>query len=309
MKLSIVSTLYNSAHNITEFYQRVCKACSACELNEFEIIFVHDGSPDDSLNAALLLHEQDSKVVVVDLSRNFGHHRAMMTGLKYATGELVFLIDSDLEERPEWLIEFKSIFDASACDAVYGVLHARRGGWFERTTGNFYYKLFNIFSGLELPQIATARLMSRRFVNALLSHKETEVIIGGLMHITGFAQIPYPVNKVRIGKSNYTINKKIDLLVDSVVSFSSAPLVSIFYVGITITTLSFLAITYVLIRWVLSSQSLSGWTSLFLSVWLLGGLLISFLGVIAIYLAKIFIEIKNRPQAIVRALYRFKGPN
>lgn len=303
MKLSIVSTLYNSQDSLLTFYKRVRSACDACGIEDFEIVLVNDGSPDDSLKIALSLHAEDSRIAVVDLSRNFGHHRAMMTGLKYATGDLIFLIDSDLEESPEWLVEFKKTMEAERCDTVYGELNVRRGGWFERVTGNLYYKLFNMFSGLDLPQIATARLMSRRFVDALLAHQESEVIIGGLMYLTGFEQIPFPVNKVRLRDSNYDFAKKVDLLINSIVSFSSAPLVSIFYVGILITSMSLLALTYVLGNWLLSSESLNGWTSLIISVWLLGGLTISFLGVIAIYLSKVFIEIKNRPLTIVRAFH------
>jgi putative glycosyltransferase len=307
MKLSIVSTLYKSQNSIEEFYQRICKTCDACNIDDFEIIFVNDGSPDNSLKLALSLHKKDSRIAIVDLSRNFGHHRAMMTGLKYASGDLVFLIDSDLEEQPEWLIDFKRVMDTEHSDTVYGELKARRGNWFERTTGNLYYKLFNAVSGLKLPQIATARLMSRRFVDALLSHQETEVIIGGLMYLTGFEQIPYPVHKVRLGKSNYSIAKRIVLVTDSIVSFSSLPLASIFYVGVGITMLSFIALVYVLMSWAFSSHSLSGWTSLIISIWLLGGIMISFLGVIAIYLSKVFIEIKHRPQAIVRAFHSSKS--
>ena len=303
MKLSIVSTLYNSQDSLLTFYKRARSACDSCGIEDFEIVLVNDGSPDDSLKIALSLHAEDSRIAVVDLSRNFGHHRAMVTGLKYATGDLIFLIDSDLEESPEWLVDFKNTMEAVRCDTVYGELNVRRGGWFERVTGNLYYKLFNMFSGLDLPQIATARLMSRRFVDALLEHQESEVIIGGLMYLTGFEQVPFPVNKVRLRKSNYDFAKRVDLLINSIVSFSSAPLVSIFYVGILITSMSLIALTYVLGNWVLSSESLNGWTSLIISVWLLGGLTISFLGVIAIYLSKVFIEIKNRPLTIVRAFH------
>src|SRR5262250_2139442 len=114
MQLSIVTTLYGSEHFIDEFHRRMVAAAN--EITEdFEIIFVNDGSPDDSLTRALALSEKDPRVIVVDLSRNFGHHKAMMTGLSYARGELVFLIDSDLEEQPELLGDFYNRLTTARC--------------------------------------------------------------------------------------------------------------------------------------------------------------------------------------------------
>lgn len=109
MKLSIVATLYQSAPHIKEFYVRVSAVAQQLVGDDYEIVLVNDGSPDDSLDIAIQLTDTDDHVVVVDLSRNFGHHKAMMTGLAYAKGEQVFLIDSDLEEEPEWLISFEKI--------------------------------------------------------------------------------------------------------------------------------------------------------------------------------------------------------
>ena len=105
---------------------------------EFEIVLVNDGSPDNSLDFAIKLTEQDSHVVVLDLSRNFGHHKAMLAGLTYAKGNKVFLIDSDLEEAPEWLLDFAPIMDAESTDVVYGAQETLKGGWFERWSGEVY---------------------------------------------------------------------------------------------------------------------------------------------------------------------------
>ena len=163
MKLSIVATLYQSAPYISEFYARASAAAKELVGEEFEIVLVNDGSPDNSLDLAIKLTEQDSHVAVVDLSRNFGHHKAMMTGLDHTSGELIFLIDSDLEEDPEWLLSFDEQMKQEHCDVVYGIQERRRGNWFERWSGQWFYLLFNALSGLTLPEnIATARLITRR---------------------------------------------------------------------------------------------------------------------------------------------------
>src|SRR5262249_19506384 len=137
------------------------------------IILVNDGSSDHSLDLAVKLTEEDKHVLVVDLSRNFGHHKAMMTGLAHSRGEQVFLIDSDLEEDPLWLLSFAEQMKREQCDLLYGVQKKRKGGWFEQLTGTLFYKTFRFFTGVDQPNnITTARLMTRRYVEALLLHKE-----------------------------------------------------------------------------------------------------------------------------------------
>lgn len=132
MKLSIVTTLYKSSEYIDDFYQRI--SIEAYKItNDYEIIFVDDGSPDESLQKAIGLYQNDSKVKVIELSRNFGHHKAIMTGLSHAVGDYVFLIDSDLEEEPELLGRFwKELHKAEEIDVVYGVQETRKGGRFEK---------------------------------------------------------------------------------------------------------------------------------------------------------------------------------
>ncbi len=301
MKLSIVTTLYQSAPYINEFYARASAAARLLVGEEFEIILVNDGSPDSSLELAIRLTEQDSHIVVVDLSRNFGHHKAMMTGLAHAKGNLIFLIDSDLEEEPEWLLSFDELMKKDECDVVYGVQERRKGNWFERWSGRWFYLLFNALSGLALPEnIVTTRLMTRRYVDALLSHQEREVLIAGLWQITGFDQRAQVVNKHNTSKTTYTLRSKMSLLVNSVTSFSNAPLVSIFYIGVSITLFSFSYLAYLVSYWIFFAKPMSGWTSVMASIWLLGGMVISFIGVIGIYLSKIFSETKQRPYTIIR---------
>lgn len=304
MKLSIVATLYQSAPYIPNFHARTCAAAKRLVGEDFELILVHDGSPDNSLDLAVQLSEQDAHMVVVDLSRNFGHHKAMMTGLAHARGEQVFLIDSDLEEEPEWLASFAEQMTQMHCDVVYGVQEHRKGNWFERWSGLWFYRFFKALTGLALPEnVVTARLMTRRYVDALLRHEEREVFLAGLWHITGFDQRPRSVNKRSTSETTYTLRRKMALLVNSVTSFSNAPLVGIFYVGLSISLFALGYIAYLVINWLFLAKPLSGWTSVMASIWLLGGMVISFIGVVGIYLSKIFSETKQRPYTIVRQIY------
>jgi putative glycosyltransferase len=304
MKLSIVATLYQSAPYITEFHKRACTAARQLVGEDFEIILVNDGSPDNSLDLAIILTEQDLHVVVVDLSRNFGHHKAIMTGLAHACGECIFLIDSDLEEEPEWLIEFASTMATESADVVYGVQKARKGSWFERWSGEFYYTVFNNLANINHPRnIVTARLMSRRYVNALLQFREREMVISCLWVITGFKQCERKVKKHMGSASSYSLAKKIGLATNAITSFSEVPLRMIFYIGLTIFTFAMLYAGYLVFHKLILATPMDGWTSVMVSIWLLGGMVISFLGLIGIYVSKVFSETKQRPSTIIRKIY------
>jgi putative glycosyltransferase len=304
-ELSIVATLYRSAPYVVAFCERAANAARQLVGDDFEIVLVNDGSPDDSLEIAIQLAATLPHLVVVDLSRNFGHHKAMMTGLMQARGRRVFLIDSDLEEEPEWLLTFAAQQNRETCDVVYGVQARRKGRSFERITGQWFYWLFNALSGLDLPEnIVVARLMSRRYVDALLRHDEREVFMAGLWHITGFIQHPQTVKKHSTSESTYSLRHKIAMLVNSVTSFSNAPLRAIFYIGALISLAAGLYIFYILFHWLFMARMVEGWTSVMASIWLIGGLIISFIGIIGIYLAKIFSETKRRPYTIIRQIYR-----
>ena len=304
MKLSIVSTLYQSAPHLEEFYTRASTAAKSLVGDEYEIVLVNDGSPDTSLSIAIGFSETDPHVTVVDLSRNFGHHKAMMTGLDHARGDLVFLIDCDLEEEPEILNEFHDILQAGGHDVVFGVQSQRKGNWFERVSGKLFYKIFNTLSGIELPaNLVTTRLMRMRYVKALLQHKEREITIAALWKITGFDQKSHMVKKLSHSTTTYSTRRKLSMMVNAITSFSNAPLVMIFNFGVIVSSAASLYILYLLFNWAFLARPLSGWTSLMGSIWLLGGLIISFIGVIGLYLARIFTETKQRPYTIVRQIY------
>ena len=303
MDLSIVTSIYCSASYLEEFYSRATAATKQIT-EDYEIIFVNDGSPDNSLEVALTLYERDEKVRVIDLSRNFGHHKAMMTGLAHARGQLVFLIDCDLEEEPELLERFYKEMESSGADVVYGVQQKRQDRFFDRFASFLFYTVFNWLSTSQLPSnLITARIMSCRYVSALVSHQEREMLIGGLWVITGFKQVPILVNKLYKKRTTYDLRRRIAVIVNAVTSFSAKPLVFIFYLGCVISLLAGLAALYLIIRRLFFGVLLTGWASLIVSVWLLGGVTTFCLGIIGIYLSKIFMETKQRPYTIIRQIY------
>jgi putative glycosyltransferase len=297
--------MYNSSSFVEEFHERMTRAAASCTA-DYEIVLVNDGSPDDSLECALAIARKDSHVKVVDLSRNFGHHHAILAGLSQAEGERVFLIDIDLEEQPEWLHTFAAEQERSRADVVFGVQQARVGGMISRYLGGMFYKLFNALSETKIPEnVCTVRILTRDYVQAVLSLKDRNLFLAGNFAWAGFDQRQVTVQKKwRGGRSNYTLKRTIRLFFDAVSSFSSYPLRVIFVTGLVISILSGLFGLEIAIRKILNPDAvLLGFSSVIVSIWFLGGLMIFFLGVIGLYLSKIFVEVKDRPQFIIRRIY------
>ncbi|TAL63543.1 MAG: glycosyltransferase, partial [Bacteroidetes bacterium] len=181
MKLSIVTTLYKSAPFIEEFHRRI--TAEAQKITEdYEIIMVDDGSPDNSLEVALDILKKDSHLRIIELSRNFGHHKAMITGLEHTSGELIFLIDVDLEEPPELLGRFYNTLSDGGWDVIYGYQEQqRKGSWFEKYCGGLAWWLVDLMLPVKIPHNhSTVRLMTRNYTQALVHHKEHKTAIGGL---------------------------------------------------------------------------------------------------------------------------------
>ncbi len=308
VRLSFVTTLYRSSPYLNDFFDRTVATAGRIGIENFELIMVNDGSPDDSLARALALMARDPRVMVVDLSRNFGHHKAMMTGLAHTSGEYVMMIDCDLEEAPELLeVYWRRMSLELDADVVYGSLTKRKGGPVERSTGGLFYRLLNLLSGEKMPvDIAFSRLMTRRYVDSLLLFREREMYIGGLWHIAGFNQVAEPIQKGSKGISSYTLRHKMEMLINAITAFSSLPLRIIFHLGI-LTTISAVSMgIFYAIRKFVYRDVLGGWTSLIVIILSMSGLIMLSLGVIAIYLSKIFVEVKQRPYSIVRAIHHRK---
>lgn len=301
--LSIVGTMFHAEAYLEEFHARASAAAQASGM-AYEIVLVNDGSPDRSLKMARDLAARHPEVRVVDLSRNFGHHRAMMIGLQCTRGSLVFLIDLDLEEPPELLGEFLGALAATPdADVVYGKMSSRKGGSWERLSGWMFYSLLHWLGGIEVPRnISTVRLMTRRYVDSLLRYGEREVFMAGLWQDTGYKQIPFEFTKGHKGQSTYNFARKVSLMVNSIVAFSSKPLAMIFTFGTFLSCAAGGYTLYLVYIGLAKGTAPSGWASLIASIWLLGGLIIFFLGVIGIYLSKIFIEVKQRPYGTIREI-------
>jgi putative glycosyltransferase len=303
MKLSIITSLYRSEPYIEEFQRRV-RAVAAEIADDCEFIYVNDGSPDGALDVLIRLRQEDHRITIIDLSRNFGHHRALMVGLSFAKGELVFMIDVDLEEEPELLPVFYSRLLESHADSVYGVQQQRKGGVFERLSGRLFYSFLTFLSGGDAPaNTLIARLMTSRFVSALLQHQEQEIDITNLLHITGYLQVPVVVHKYAKPGTTYTLTRKLGLALRAITASSRRPLIVISVLGGLILLVTMAVISYYLFAYAVSGRVPSGYTSLILSVWFLGGLTVFSVGVVALYIAVMYNEVKGRPKAIIRDVY------
>ncbi len=304
MKISVVTTLYKSERFVIEFYERMIT--TLLKLTEdYEIIFVNDGSPDNSNLEVLKLRDEDTNVKLVELSRNFGHHKAIMTGMNYVTGDYVFLLDIDLEEPPELLLEFYLTMDQQNVEVVYGVQNKRKGKYLEKISGFFFYKIFNLMSEVTIEEnILMARLMKSNYVESLKEFKEKELFLGGVFALVGFSQISVPVQKGSRPDTTYTFKKRMSLLVNAITATSNRLLIYVFYLGLIVSLTSFIGILYFGIKAAFYKDYLIGWSSLIVSIWFLSGLIISCIGVLGIYLSKIFNEIKDRPLTVVAKVYK-----
>lgn len=298
--------MYYSAPYLQEFYERIKK--SADKLTEdYEIIFVDDGSPDKSLDIVVDLHRNDSRVRVIELSRNFGHHKAIMCGLEHATGDFVFLIDCDLEESPELLNKFWQELEGKNCDVVYGVQEKRNDKLISRCLGSLYYHFVNALSPVKIPyNLTTVRLMSKSYVRSLLKFTEREINIAHLWVSTGYNQVEIEVDKKKKDTTTYNFYRKLNVVINSIVSFSDRPLYYLFIIGFILSFLCFLNAMLLVARHFLLFVAIEGWTSIMTSIWFVGGLIIMSIGVLGIYLSKIFVETKQRPRVIIKEIYQIK---
>jgi len=309
MKLSVVSTMYRSSPFLQEFCQRVEESAKQLVGEDYELVLVNDGSPDDSLDVALRLQQRNRRIQVVDLSRNFGHHAAIVAGLEHSAGDLVLLMDCDLEEQPEWLGEFATQMAESGADVVFGVQQERTASPVSNLLGDLFWSSLNFMSTVRIPHSPmTCRLMARRYVNALLSVQDRVLYLAGTFAWTGFKQQAIPLKKTprpTNHPSSYKLSRKLMQVADSFSSFSVAPLTFVFLLGLSIWLGSIAFALYIFLEKLLfPDRVLSGFTSMMMSIWFLGGTIILVLGVLGLYLAKVFQESKRRPLYVVKELYR-----
>ncbi len=304
MKISIVTPHYKSAKYIEELHRRCVATIRSIGDVGYEIIFVNDGSPDDSLAIAKRVATSDPNVTVIDLSRNFGQHEAIMTGLARASGDCIFVMDSDLEDEPEWIANFYEAFKARDCDVVYGVNNNLKGGWLYSRLRAIFYFVLNYLSTIDFPpNVCSARLMSRRYAEALLQFGERELFMAGIWHMAGFTQLPIEVVKHDKSPSTYSTSRLIHLFVNAVTAFSTRPLAIISVAGIVLSLVALAFMVWLFYSKLVHDIAVEGWTSVMVVVLTVGGITLFCNGLIAIYVAKIFIEVKRRPRSIIREIY------
>ncbi|TKC16977.1 glycosyltransferase family 2 protein [Robertmurraya kyonggiensis] len=300
MKLSIVIPCYNEAENIRDFHEEIEKIIKDLKI-ETELIFVNDGSKDQTLLMLKELSNENSSVSYVSFSRNFGKEAAMLAGLEYATGDAIVIMDADLQHPPHLIPSLVEKYDDGYDQVV--AKRTRRGETKSRTlVSKLYYKLMNHFIEVDLVDgVGDFRLLSRKALNALLSLKEYNRFSKGLFSWIGFKEyvIEYE-NVVReAGQSKWTFSKLLNYGIDGILSFNNKPLRISIYIGMGITILSTIYILVMLFQTIFYGINVPGYFTTISAVLVLGGIQLVFLGVIGEYIGRIYYEAKNRPIYIV----------
>ncbi len=304
-RISILTSLFCSESHIQELYDR-SKATVEKITDDYEIVFVDDGSPDGGNAVVQRIIQEDPRVRLIELSKNFGQHRALLAGLQQVRGELVFMIDSDLEEDPALLEAFyhKMTEGDPEIDVVYGVMEKRKGGPLERLPGALFYTIMNRISEVPIPRdVMGARLMTSDFVKSLLQYGEAQPFLGGIMALAGYRQVGVPCTKGSKPVTSYKLRRKVNLAVNALLSFSTKPLSWVLACGCVITLAALLGVAGILLRGTSAADESAGWAWILVSVWLLGGLVIMSVGVVGLYVGRVFGQVKRRPNAIIRKIH------
>ena len=297
--LSVVAPVYNEEELIDAFVERASAAVADCD---YELILVNDGSADSTPQKLDLIAERDPRVRVVHLSRNFGHQAALTAGLEHAIGDVVAMIDADLQDPPELIRDMLAQWRDGA-DVVYAVRKEREGETaFKLATAHWFYRIFRKLSQVDLePNSGDFRLLDRRALNALLEMTERSRFLRGMTVWVGFNQtaVSYQRDARHAGETKYTLRKMLRFSLDAIASFSHLPLQLATYAGLLSAGVAFVAIPIVLaLR--LADSYLPGFSSITIAILLLGGIQLIALGVIGEYVGRIYDEVKHRPLYIVR---------
>jgi putative glycosyltransferase len=293
------------------FLERFCAEASAAARDvageDYELVFVNDGSPDDSLQFLRTKQSGDRRISVVDLSRNFGHHQAAWCGLHVARGEHVFVIDCDLEIAPAILEVFVARMKETGADVVYGYQEKRAGDFGRKTIGDLFWRVFNLLSPIAVPRnICTERLMTRRYVDALLTMGDRNLFLAAMYSWAGFQQVGVPLQrKIRPGRKSYTFFRRVQLMVRAISAFSSLPLQASFWVGLAMALACTAYGTVLVLRRLLYPESVvGGFTTLSLLTSMFAGMIMMSLGVIGLYISRIYNQTQNRPVYLIRSIHR-----
>jgi dolichol-phosphate mannosyltransferase len=273
---------------------------------EPEIILVNDGSSDATPTMIHMLSQADPRVVGVMLSRNFGHQAAVSAGIAECTGDAVIVMDGDLQDPPEVLEQFIARWRDGA-EVVYAVRTKRKEGLLKRTAYGAFYRLLRKLSDIDIPlDSGDFGLMDRKVVNALLALPERQRFVRGLRCFVGFRQegLVYERAGREAGAPKYTFKALVRLAMDGLISFSSAPLNLITYLGLGSCVFALGLIAWVMGRAIIGQRPPEGWASTMVVVLFFGSVQLLSLGIIGEYLRRIFLEVKGRPTYIVRDVKR-----
>ena len=302
-RLSIVVPCFNEEACLSALHERVGAAARNSVGEDYEIVLVNDGSRDGSWPVMRTLAAGDPHVVAVNLSRNHGHQLALTAGLDLSRGDMILIIDADLQDPPELLPEMIAAMRAEDADVVYGVRRSRSGETaFKRATAHGFYRLLSRATEVDIPLDAgDFRLMSRRALDALLAMPEQARFIRGMVAWIGFKQVPFAYDRQErfAGSTKYPLKKMMRFAFDALTGFSSAPLKLASHAGLWLSAGSVLLILYIGYAWA-TGRSIQGWTSLMLVVVVLGAIQMFALALMGEYIGRLYNEAKRRPLYIVQ---------
>ena len=302
-KISIVIPAYNEEKNLIVIYERLSKVFSNLSNCSYEIIFVNDGSKDNTQEKLEELASEFYEVKFIEFSRNFGHQSAVKAGLDFATGDAIISMDADLQHPPELIPELIKQWE-DGYDIVYTIReYPKKISYFKKTSSSSFYKILNKISDINIEKgDSDFRLIDQSVLEVIRNWNEDNLFLRGIIKWVGFKQIGvhYTADERFSGESKYTFEKMIKFAVTGVTSFSVKPLHIAIYLGFVFTFLSVILFLFNVLRAFYLGTEVSGWASLILTIVFFGGMQMSILGIIGLYIGKIFTQVKDRPSYIVR---------
>lgn len=298
--ISIVVPVYKAEDCLQELYRRLQAALTSFT-EDFEILLIEDHGGDKSWDIICELARQDPRVRGLQFSRNFGQHYGITAGLDHARGDWVVVMDCDLQDRPE---EIPRLYSKAqeGYDVVLALRAGRKDGLYKRFTSYVFFKLFRYLSDLDYNgEAGNYRIISRKVADTFKSMRENLRLFGGLVTWMGYPTASIEVEHAEryAGETSYTFAKSMNLALETIIAYSDKPLRISIKFGITISIAAFIFGIYFAVQTLVSGQTIAGWTSLIVSLYFLGGVIISTLGIIGIYLGKAFDEVKRRPLYII----------
>ena len=302
IELSVVIPTCNEEGNIVPMYEQLCAVMSEINIPHFEFIFVDDGSTDQSLFHVQTLRAKDSRVKFIQLSRNFGHQNALKAGLDHASGLAVISMDADLQHPPalipvlveKWKQGFEVVYTIRKDDQKVPLL--------KKWTSKGFYRITNKLAEIPMEEgTADFRLLDRKVIEALRQYTEAHLFLRGIIPSLGFKQIgiPYIPNARVSGQTKYSFSKMLRFALNGITSSSAKPLYFSIYTGLFFALLAFLYGLYAIYIAAFTDQAITGWTSIIASILFIGGIQLIMIGIVGIYLGKLFIQSKNRPNYLI----------